>query len=459
MTEQVAQAYRFALDATPSQERDLARHAGAARVAYNWALARIKANLSQRQAERSYGIAEQELTPSVNWSLYGLRKAWNQAKAEVAPWWGECSKEAYNTGLDQLACGLKNWSDSRKGKRRGKPVGFPRFKSKRKATPSVKFTTGTLRLEQDRKHVTLPKVGTLKTHESTRKLHRRLHAGTARILSATVRQESGQWFVSLTCKVDRTDSAPARPEAGVGVDLGIKTLAVLSDSTVVDNPRHFSTAQRKLKRVSRTVSRRQGPDRRTGQAPSNRWRRANARRNKVHRTVSNQRRDHLHKLTTHLAATYGTIVVEDLNVAGMLAHRKLARHVTDAGFAEIRRQLAYKTAWRGGTLVVANRWFASSKTCSGCGAVKAKLALSERTFVCTECGLVLDRDLNAARNLAALVEQHVAGSGSETENGRGADRETGPGPAGGWEASTPHRESSRARRGLSSGNGRIMESH
>ena len=459
MTEQVVQAYRFALDATPAQERDLSRHAGAARLAYNWGLARIKANLGQREAERSYGIDEAELAPAVNWSLYGLRKAWNQAKNEVAPWWGECSKEAYNTGLDQLARGLKNWSDSRKGARKGKPVGFPRFKSKRKATPSVRFTTGTLRLEQDRKHVTLPKVGTLKTHESTRKLHRRLQAGTARVLSATARQESGRWFVSLTCKVDRTDPTPSFPEAGVGVDLGVKTLAVLSDGTVADNPRHFATAQRKLKRSSRKVSRRQGPDRRTGQAPSNRWRRANTERNKVHRQVSHQRRDHLHKLTTRLASTYGTVVVEDLHVAGMLANRTLARHVADAGFAEVRRQLEYKTAWRGGTLVVADRWFASSKTCSGCGAVKAKLALSERTFVCTECGLILDRDLNAAHNLAALVERHVAGSGSETQNGRGADRETGLVPAGGCEASTPHREPSRARRGLSSGNGRIIESH
>lgn len=459
MSGQVVQAYRFALDLTPAQERDLARHAGAARLAYNWALARIKANLSQRQAERSYGIAEADLTPSVNWSLYGLRKAWNQAKDEVAPWWAECSKEAYNTGLDQLARGLKNWSDARKGNRKGKPVGFPRFKSKRKATPSARFTTGTLRLEDDRRRLRLPKVGTLKTQESTRTLHRRLHAGTARVLSATVRQESGRWFVSLTCKVERTDRAPCRPGEGVGVDLGITTLAVLSDGTAVDNPRHFTTAQRKLTRLSRTVSRRQGPDRRTGQAPSNRWRRANRARNKVHRTVSNQRRDHLHKLTTHLACTYGTIVVEDLHVAGMLAHRKLARHVADAGFAEVRRQLQYKTAWRGGTLVVADRWLASSKTCSGCGAVKAKLALSERTFVCTACGLILDRDLNAARNLAALVEQHVAGSGSETQNGRGADRETGRVPAGGCEASTPHREPSRVRRGLSPGNGRIIESH
>ncbi|MDS1272700.1 IS607 family element RNA-guided endonuclease TnpB, partial [Lipingzhangella sp. LS1_29] len=457
MTVEVTQAYRFALDLTPAQERDLARHAGAARLAYNWGLARITANLSQREAERSYGIADADLTPSVTWSLYGLRRAWNQAKNEVAPWWGECSKEAYNTGLDQLARGLKNWSDSRKGNRKGKPVGFPRFKSKRTATPSVKFTTGTLRLEDDRRHVTLPRVGTLKTHESTRTLHRRLTDGRARVLSATVRRESGRWFVSVTCTVQRTERAPSRPDHGVGVDLGITSLAVLSDGTVVDNPRHVNTAQRKLRRTSRTVSRRQGPDRRTGQAPSNRWRRANTARNTVHRKVSNQRRDHLHKLTTRLADTYGTVVVEDLHVAGMLANRTLARHVADAGFAEVRRQLEYKTAWRGGTLVVADRWFASSKTCSGCGAVKAKLARSERTFVCTECGLILDRDLNAAHNLAALVERHVAGSGSETRNGRGADRETGLVPAGGCEPSTPHREPSRVRRGLSPGNERIIE--
>jgi putative transposase len=135
------------------------------------------------------------------------------------------------------------------------------------------------------------------------------------------------------------------------------------------------------------------------------------------------RRDGLHKLTTRLAREYGTIVVEDLNVAGMLANRRLARRIADAGFAELRRQLAYKTGWNGGRLVVADRWYPSSKTCSGCGAVKTKLVLSERTYTCTTCGLVLDRDVNAARNLAALAVT-VAGSGSETVNGRGADRKT-----------------------------------
>jgi transposase len=117
-------------------------------------------------------------------------------------------------------------------------------------------------------------------------------------------------------------------------------------------------------------------------------------------------------------------VVEDLNVAGMGTNRRLSRHLADASFGELRRQLSYKTAWHGSRLIVADRWFASSKTCSGCGAVKTKLALSERTYACTTCGLVVDRDLNAARNLAEYGQQEIAASGAEIPNGRGADRQT-----------------------------------
>ena len=130
-------------------------------------------------------------------------------------------------------------------------------------------------------------------------------------------------------------------------------------------------------------------------------------------------------------------MVEDLNVTGMLANRKLARHIADAGFAEIRRQLAYKTTWNGGRLIVADRWYPSSKTCSGCGTVKTKLALSEREYTCKACGLVLDRDRNAARNLAALAAQFDT-TGSGPVAGRGADQKTEPRSAGGDEASTPH---------------------
>jgi len=151
--------------------------------------------------------------------------------------------------------------------------------------------------------------------------------------------------------------------------------------------------------------------------------------------VASLRRDGLHKLTTGLASTIGTVVVEDLNVAGMLRNHRLARGIADAGFAEIRRQLKYKIGWGSGRLVVADRWFPSSKVCSTCGVVKPKLPLRVRTFTCEHCGLVIDRDRNAAINLAHQVAQ----SGWETRNGRGADQKTKPGLAGGYEACTPHR--------------------
>jgi putative transposase len=139
--------------------------------------------------------------------------------------------------------------------------------------------------------------------------------------------------------------------------------------------------------------------------------------------VGNLRRDGLNKLTTRLAVTHGTVVVEDLNVSGMLANRRLARHIADAGFGEIRRHLAYKTTWNGGRLLIADRWYPSSKTCSGCRTVKSKLSLSEREFHCEACGLVIDRDLNASRNLAALAAEFDT-SGSGPVAGRGADQKT-----------------------------------
>ncbi|MFJ8580882.1 helix-turn-helix domain-containing protein [Micromonospora sp. NPDC093277] len=205
------QAYRYAIDLTPAQERAVLAHAGAARVAHNWALARVKAVMDQRAAERSYGIPDDQLTPALSWSLPALRKAWNAAKHDATPWWQECSKEAFNTGLDALARGLKGWVDSRTGKRAGPPVGFPRFKSRRRSTPSVRFTTGVIRVEPDRMHVVLPRLGLVKLHGSARKLARRLDNGTARIMSATVRRDGGRWYVSYTVVLERAVRTPARP--------------------------------------------------------------------------------------------------------------------------------------------------------------------------------------------------------------------------------------------------------
>jgi len=458
----VAQAYRFALDPNPSQQRALASHAGGARFAHNHMLALVKASLDQRAAERSYGIAEDKLTPSLGWSLASLRKTWNQRKHEYAPWWGENSKEAYNTGLDALARALEGWSKSRTGKRAGKVVGFPRFKAAR-ARRSVRFTTGVIRVELDRHHVTLPRVGTIRTHESTRKLARRVAAGTARVLSATVSQDSaGRWHCAFQTIVLAKQS-PARAARSahpvVGVDVGVKADSLLVVATPdgaevarVPAPKSLTAAQAWLRAYHRRAARQQGPNDPTTKArrrASNRWRRTQARVGKTHAHAAAVRRDLLHKATTGLAQQHQVVVVEPLNASGMRSaggarKRGLNRALADAGLAEIRRMLTYKTCWYGSLLVEADRYYPSSKTCSACGGRKPNLTLADRTYTCEHCGLVIDRDLNAAINLARLGENHMLGKQSPADSGsvagRGATRETDPaqaGDAGGRETLTP----------------------
>ncbi|WP_342314647.1 IS607 family element transposase accessory protein TnpB (plasmid) [Mycobacterium avium subsp. hominissuis] len=458
------QAYRFALEPTPAQLRALASHAGAARFAHNHMLALVKAVVDQRAAERSYGIPENQLTPALRWSLPALRKTWNQRKVDCAPWWAENSKEAYNTGLDGLARALDAWSASRRGQRAGRPVGFPRFKSAR-APKAVRFTTGTIRIEPDRRHVTLPRLGTIRTHESTRKLARRIETGAARILSATVRQDSaGRWHCALQTLV----AAKARPaharrsaHAVVGVDVGVKADSLLvvaaPDGVEVDRiraPKSLTAAQSRLRALQRRSARQHGPydpATKTKQIPSKRWRATQARIGRTHAHAAAVRRDVLRKATTALAQQHQVIVVETLNAAGMRAKggarkRGLNRALADAALAEIRRMLGYKTRWYGSHLVEADRYFPSSKTCTACGRRKPNLTLADRVFDCDGCGTRIDRDLGAAINLArlgvpTLGEQSPAGSGPVA--GRGATRETEPalaGNAAGDETSTPHHQ-------------------
>jgi putative transposase len=404
----VLQAYRFALDPTPRQRGSLASHAGAARFAFNWGLELVKTRLDQRATGENV---------QVPWTLAALRWEWNRAKDEVAPWWGENSKEAYNSGLDGLARALRNWSDSRNGRRKGRPVGFPRMKKKGRTSDACRFTTGQIKVLPDRKHVQLPRIGILKTYESTSKLARRLEQGTARILAATISRRADRWYVSFTVEVERAILARNGKPSVVGVDVGVRHLAVLSTGAVIPNPRALEGSLRKLRRLNRELARRP--------LQSNHRNRTRRRLARVHARVANIRRDTLHKLTTILATEHGTVVVEQLNVAGMVRNRRLARAISDTSMAELRRQLTYKTAWYGSRLVMADRFYPSTKTCSTCGWVKAKLTLAERTFTCEACGLVIDRDLNAARNLAKLIDCIVAaGSGPEALNARGADCKT-----------------------------------
>jgi putative transposase len=402
----VLQAYQFALDPTPHTQGSLASHTGGARFAYNWGLELVTTRLNQRKTGEDV---------QVPWTLAELRWEWNRAKHDVAPWWAQNSKEAYNSGLDALARALRNWSDSRNGRRKGHPVGFPRRKKKQRARVACRFTTGAIRVLADRKHVQLPRIGVIKTHESTRKLARRLEQGTARILAATISRRGDRWFVSFTVEVERAIPTSNGKPSVVGVDVGVRHLAVLSTGEVIPNPRALEGSLRKLRRLNRELARRTPGSRRRNQT-----RRRLAR---TYARAASLRRDALHKLTTELATQHGTVVVEQLNVAGLLRNRRLARAIADTGLAQLRRLLGYKSTWYGCRLVVADRFYPSSKTCSGCGWVKAKLTLAERTFCCEACGLRIDRDVNAACNLAKLVHS-VAQSGWETPNARGADRKS-----------------------------------
>ena len=387
------EAVKVALDPSPVQERLLLSHAGAARFAFNAGLAHVKEAL--------------EAGEKPEWSYYSLVRWWNASKDTLAigddgvPWWRENSKEAANSGLRSLAAALSNWSKSRKGERRGRKVGFPKFKAKSKAAPRFAYTTGAFGLIQgDPKALRLPKVGRVHCMEDVTE-----RVGGARVLRMTVSRRAGRWYASLT--VEREEPAVRRaPKGGaVGMDLGIKTLATLSDGTVIENPRYLRKSERRLKMAQKALSRKvKGSKRRA---------KARAKVARINARVANCRSDAMHKATTWLASTYSDISIEDLNTAGMVRNHRLAKAVSDAAFGEFRRQLEYKTARTGARLHVVDRWYPSSKTCSGCGRVKAKLSLNKRVYTCDGCGLVMDRDLNAAVNIL------VAGSAPETVNARG----------------------------------------
>lgn len=392
------EAVKVRLDPTPRQVRLLESHAGAARFAYNLMLNHVQDQLASGEVP--------------DWTMYAMRRWWNEHKNDLAPWWRENSKEAYNSAFEWLARALKNWSDSKKGKRAGRKVGWPKYKAKRSGVPRFAYTTGGFGLiDGDPKALRLPRIGRVHCMENVAKRVR------GRVVRVTVSRRSGAWFAALTVRLpDEIVSSVSGKQSGVrpvGVDLGVKTLATLSDGTVFPNPRNYVRAQRKLRRAQQTLSRRDRDG--NGGRGSNRWNKALKRVQAVHAHVAYQRADTIGKITAWLVRNYTDISIEDLNVQGMSHNRRLAKHVLDAGFREFRRQLEYKTARSGARLHVIDRWYPSSKACSSCGVVKAKLSLSERVFHCDTCGFEIDRDLNAAINIM------VAGSAPETLNARGGD--------------------------------------
>jgi len=307
-------------------------------------------------------------------------KLLNSLKQTQFPWMYECSKCAPQEALRDLGQSFKNFYRGLKNVTR---IGFPKFKSKG-VNDSFRLT-GTIRFEG--RKIQLPRLGKIRIKEKRKQYYK------GRILSVTVRRRANRWFVSVTVEEETVDPKPIVSYA-VGVDLGIKTLATLSDGTTFANPRALGSQIKKLRKLSKSLSRKK-------KGSKNREK-AKLRLARMHLKVFNVRQDALHKLTTYLAKSHSRIVIENLGVSGMMKNRRLARAISDVAMYEFRRQLEYKCQWYGSKLDVAKRKFPSSKRCSSCGHKKKELSLSEREYECEECGMRMDRDLNAALNLVTV---------------------------------------------------------
>ena len=451
-------AFRFALDPTTSQRQDLARHVGAARWAFNHALARKVAAHREWRARVATlietGVPEADARRQVKVTIPGkpqIQLALNRAKGDdrtdqdgLCPWWHEVSTYAFQSALADADSAWNNWLASLSGHRAGRKLGYPRFKKKGRSRDSVRLhhdvRRPTIRLDGYRR-LAVPRIGSIRLHDSGKRLTRYLACTDGTIQSVTLSRSGKHWYAAVLVKSPVAESSsPSRAQrisGTVGVDLGVTRLATLS--TGIDdsypNPRHLAVARRRLTRAQRALSR--------AQKGSKRRAKARARVAELHHRVAQRRVGALHQITKHLATRFETIAVEDLNVVGMTRSARgtidqpgrnirqksgLNRAILDAGFGEFRRQLAYKTTWYGSRLAIIDRFYSSSRTCSTCGAVKPKLSLSERTYRCHHCGAVIDRDQNAAINIAtvaiaqrdAVPPESVAGDRPETLNARRA---------------------------------------
>lgn len=389
-------AHKIALDPNNVQATYFARAAGTARFAYNWALAEWKRQYEAWKLDNSLPKPSQA----------ALRRQLNAIKREQFPWMLEVTKNAPQMAIIQLGDAFKNFFAGRSR--------YPQF---RKKGVHDRFTLTNDQFSIDGSRIRIPNLGWVRMCEPLR--------FTGKIMSATVSRVADRWFVSIT--VDTQNDLPlpkAENQGAVGVDLGVSALATLSTGETITGPKPHKALLNRLRRLSRSLSRKQ-------KGSANR-KKAKAKLARLHARIANIRADALHKLTSDLTSRFRTIGIEDLNVRGMVKNRHLSRSIADMGFFEFRRQLEYKSLRRGGQVVVAERFFASSKTCSACGHRLDALPLSVREWACPACGVIHDRDVNAATNL-----KNLAVSSTVSACGRGrrwslpcGSGETGLGEAG-----------------------------
>lgn len=352
-------AHKIRLDVTCKQEVYFTKACGVARFAWNWALA--KWNEKYQAKEKP--------------DAFELKKEFNALKEKEFPWVYEVTKYACQQPFIYLQKAFQGFFSKR--------TRYPRFKRK---GIHDSFYIGGDQIKVLGKKVKIPNLGWIRLREFLR------YEG--KIIGATVSRVAAHWMISI-CVETNHKPAPCENQAGVGVDLGIQTLATFSDGTKIPNHKPLAKHLKKLKRLQRRLSRTQ-----KGSKNRIKCRKILA---KQHAKIAWARSDQLHKLTTHLTKNYRSIVIEDLDISKMLKNKRLSRQIADGAWYEFRRQLTYKVKLRGNLLLLADRWYASSKRCSQCKYVKEELSLSERTYTCKHCGLCMDRDLNASLNLKELI--------------------------------------------------------
>lgn len=390
-------AHKIALAPNNVQATYFAKAAGTARFAYNWALAEWQSQYEAWKQDNRLAKPTQA----------ALRRQLNAIKREQFPWMLEVTKNAPQMAIIQLGEAFRNFFAGR--------ARYPRF---RKKGVNDRFSLTNDQFSIDGSRLRIPNLGWVRMRESLRFV--------GKVMSATISRVADRWFVSITVETqDRSHlpkavRRPAENQGAVGVDLGVSALTTLSTGEPpTPGPKAHRALLKRLQRLSRSLSKKE-------KGSQNR-RKAKAKLAKLHARISNIRKDALHKLTTDLTCRFHTIGIEDLNVKGMMGNRRLARSIADMGFFEFRRQLEYKAEMHGGMIVVADRWFASSKLCSVCEHKHETLTLSVREWVCPGCNTRHDRDVNAAINLKNYaVSSTVSACGEE---GAGLSRKTKVKPA------------------------------
>jgi putative transposase len=295
-------------------------------------------------------------------------------------WLNDVPKSIPRIALLQLEEAYTNFFRRVKGGEKEK--GFPNFKSRKRGRMCFHLEPDAIAIDGNR--VRIPKLGWIRMHQAIRFEGRIV--GTV-CISCT----AGRWYASFNVETEIADPIEKQERVAVGVDVGIKYLAVLSDGKVFDNPKSFFRLERLLARAQRQMARKQ--------KGSKRWQRAKLRMQRIHKRIADIRANATHHVTSYIAANYDGVAIEDLSVRGMSQNRHLAKAVLDANFAELQRQLTYKMFWAGGEVRKADRFFPSSRLCSVCGFINGELTLADREWVCIGCGTHHDRDRNAANNL------------------------------------------------------------